>query len=256
MRRTPLAALCLALALPAGAAGAQLPGWTAHGPAGSSFRLTRSPGFTPRMTYAMKHAGGQTRTWSLTTVSPGSGRVSLEFHYQGFHAYFDVTVFLTAVVVHDGQVTRTRVLAAGPAICCTSPSEAFDYRGTVGLIVRRGDRYGFEFGGGNGDSFNELHGTLQLTRRIMLSGNWQTRYGPMRLRQSGDRVTGNYGLCDGKATLRGRLVGGVLFGRWHEPCYERSGGLRFVFNRAGTAFRGLWNYFTAPLDAAWNGHRV
>lgn len=251
-------AVCLTLLclVPGAARAAELPRWTAHGPAGSLMKASGLSGFAPRLSYGVRHAAGRTQSWSLMATSLRSGRLMLQYHYQGFHAYFGVRVFVDVVVVHDGVVTRTRELSAGPSVCCTGPSEEFDYSGTIGLRLARGDRYGLRFGGSNADATDQLNGTMQIHQRAMFAGRFETRYGAMALRQSGNRVSGHYSYCNGTAKVRGIVIGRVLYGIWQEPCFRRSGRLRFVLSPSGESFTGVWNYFDRAPHASWDGRRV
>jgi hypothetical protein len=141
-----------------------VPSWTGSGPAASSVSVTGSSGLSPSLAYSINPAGYNTRTWRLTTTTARAGTLVLEYHYQGFHAWFEVTVFVDAIIVHDGHTARTGVISAGPVDCCNPPSGGFDYSGTVRLKIRPGDTYGFEFGGSNFDSNNQLKGVLQVTQ--------------------------------------------------------------------------------------------
>jgi hypothetical protein len=116
-----------------------------------------------QMNYKMNPAGLRTtRTWSFSTTAGSTGTRNLKYEYTGFHAYFQVTAFLRAFVTHEGVTTHTSLVSAGPVNCCTSPSGGFAYVGRVTLNVQSGDTYGFEFGGSNGDSNNDLEGTLTI----------------------------------------------------------------------------------------------
>src|SRR5581483_861968 len=97
--RGGIVGLVLGLALSGATASGAVPTWSATGPDGS-FTLSHAQGLTPDLSYDMA-AADQRRTWGLTTTSDVDGRVGLQFHYSGFHAYFEVTVFVDAVV--NGQ---------------------------------------------------------------------------------------------------------------------------------------------------------
>lgn len=123
-----------------------------------------SNGTTPpaQMTYSMNPAGYTAQTWSFSTTAGSTGTRNLMYEYTGFYAWFDVTAFLRAFVTHEGVTTYTQLVNAGPADCCNTPSGGFSYVGDVALSVRSGDTYGFELGGSNFDSDNDLQGTLTL----------------------------------------------------------------------------------------------
>src|SRR5207244_5888217 len=88
--------------------------------------------------------------------------VLLPYRYTGYHAFFRVTVNLTAFVTHNGSTTTYPLVNDGPVDCCTPPSGGFSYAGTKTLDVSPGDTYGFTFGGSNADSDGRLFGTLTI----------------------------------------------------------------------------------------------
>ena len=49
-----------------------------------------------------------------------------------------------------------------PRVCCTTPSNGFDYTGTTNFTVQTGDKYGFVLRGSNGDSNDLLRGELTI----------------------------------------------------------------------------------------------
>jgi hypothetical protein len=108
-------------------------------------------------------AGGVTkRKFTFQSASNANGTISVPYTYTGFHAYFAVTVQLTAFVTHNGTTTTVPLVQDGPMNCCTAPSGGFTYTGTHDFIVASGDIYGFTFGGSNDDSNSRLRGTLTL----------------------------------------------------------------------------------------------
>ena len=115
----------------------------------------------PAFSYDLNPAGFSAQAWSFTAVAQSDGAVVLPYDYSGFHAYFQVTVQLTVMVIRNGGiVTSTSLVNDGPIDCCTAPSGGFHYTGTTTVQVQAGDTYGFKFGGSNGDSNNRLSGTL------------------------------------------------------------------------------------------------
>lgn len=123
------------------------------------------------MTYSL--SGGavySTQTWTFSTAAGSTGVRNLNYNYSGFHAYYEVTVFLQAFVTHNGVTTYTPLVNDGPENCCTAPSGGFSYTGSVSLNVQSGDTYGFTFGGSNYDSDAVLQGTLQVSSNYVTSG--------------------------------------------------------------------------------------
>ncbi len=109
---------------------------------------------------------GATGTWTFSTTADASGPVQLDWSYTGFHAFFQVTVGLTAFVASGGSQTSTPLVQDGPINCCTAPSSGFTYAGTTTLSVLAGDTYGFTMSGSNFDLNDVLRGTLTITRSV------------------------------------------------------------------------------------------
>ena len=109
------------------------------------------------------HSSGASGTWTFSTTSDFTGQVKLPWHWAGLHAWFHVTAQLVAFVTHSGGGTdSTTLVNAGPADCCTTPSNGFDYSGTTTLAVSTGDTYGFTISGSNFDFNSFLRGTLTV----------------------------------------------------------------------------------------------
>lgn len=137
--------------------------WRANGP-GTTTVLTDRAAATAQMTYDLDSPDvSSTQTWTFSTRASRDGLRNLDFDYRGFHAFFDVRVFLEAFVTHRGVTTSTPLVSAGPGVCCAPPSGGFDYQGSVSLDVRPGDTYGFRFGGSNFDDNHVLSGTLTVS---------------------------------------------------------------------------------------------
>ena len=134
--------------------------WSGSGPTGVV--VSDGTAAAPQFSYNLNAAGFTPRSWSFTTTATSDGTVTLPYHYTGLHAYFEVTVQLATIVVHNGVTTTTQLVNDGPIDCCTAPSAGFTYTGTTTLSVQSGDTYGFTFGGSNQDINNFLHGTLTL----------------------------------------------------------------------------------------------
>jgi hypothetical protein len=94
-------------------------------------------------------------------MAPAAGDYRFDWDYSGFHAFFQVTAFLSAF---DPGGT-TPIYSAGPVNCCASPSNGFNESGTYTFLgLSAGDTFGFTMGGSNFDSDNRLIGTLDLTQ--------------------------------------------------------------------------------------------
>jgi hypothetical protein len=160
---TWLLAMSVAVVAAGGAGAAPAPDvWSGSGPGGQvvSDGTTSAPQFHYDLTRASDDFAA--RSWSFTAVASSSGSITLPYDYRGSHAYFDVTVHLEAVVIHDGESTSKTLVNDGPVNCCTPPSGGFHYTGTTSLDVQAGDTYGFTFGGNNFDYNNRLQGTLTV----------------------------------------------------------------------------------------------
>ena len=105
---------------------------------------TSPPQFT--YTYNDTTAVYNTQTWTFSTVADADGTITVPYTYVGFHAFFQVRVFLTAFVTHNGVTTPTPLVNAGPINCCTPPSGGFSYTGSANFSVASGDTYGFTLG--------------------------------------------------------------------------------------------------------------
>lgn len=127
--------------------------WSATGP-GTVTVLQDGSGGVSEMTYSL--SGSEvfsTQTWTFLTTAASSGPVTYDWAYDGFHAFFQVRVFLIA----DNGVDQTLV-NDGPVNCCTPPSGGFNYSGQYTFNVLAGESYGFRFGGSNFDSNSVLQG--------------------------------------------------------------------------------------------------
>ncbi len=164
-----VAAAMLCLALTASPAQASVLPWKGSGP--GTVTVTNDPfglGTNPKLTYSLSgDSVHSTQTWSLTTTTIHGGTAVLDYDYEGFHAYYAVTAFLRAVVIHNGVKTTTSLVSAGPVNCCTPPSSGFSYKGHTQLTLRPGDTYGFEFGGSNYDSNAVLRGSLAVDAGLL-----------------------------------------------------------------------------------------
>lgn len=146
------------LAQPGGAA----PAWSAIGP-GTVNLLSDGVTTDPAMSYSLSGSVVfSTQTWELSTTATQGGAVTLPFTYSGFHAFFQVRVFVNAFVTNGSGTTTVPLISQGPVNCCTPPSGGFNLSGSVTLNVAPGDVYGLRFGGSNFDSDSRLFGTISV----------------------------------------------------------------------------------------------
>lgn len=154
--------------------------WTAAGP-GTVNVVTDGTAGDAEMNYHLTgFAVFSTQSWTFSTTANTAGAVTLPFNYSGFHAFFQVRVFLEAFVSNTSGTTTTSIFSLGPVNCCTYPSGGFNESGSITLNVQAGDTYGFRFGGSNFDSNSTLQGTFIVdlpenpqTKADCKKGGWQ-----------------------------------------------------------------------------------
>ncbi|MEZ5936289.1 MAG: PEP-CTERM sorting domain-containing protein [Alphaproteobacteria bacterium] len=150
----------IALWLPTQANAVPLVTWTISGP-GITSSTPISP-YETDLSYDLNPAGFATQTWQVRATAPAAGDYEFDWDYSGFHAFFQVTAFLTAI---DPNLGALSLINAGPANCCTSPSNGFAFAGNqVFSGLAAGQSFGFDLGGSNFDSNNVLRGNLHLTQ--------------------------------------------------------------------------------------------
>ena len=182
-RRRGLAAVAALLAAMAGAlavvtappasAVADAP-WTASVFAGGGSTSVVSDGAATPASMSYNSDGSTSASWQFTTTATASsvaGPIKVPYTWQGLHAWYQVTTRLDMIV--NGLVVKN-LIADGPAICCTSPSNGFLYGGTATfndgttVALHAGDTYGFRLSGSNSDLNRFLHGTLTLSTKPYL----------------------------------------------------------------------------------------
>ncbi|HHH30899.1 MAG TPA: hypothetical protein ENK57_21495 [Polyangiaceae bacterium] len=87
------------------------------------------------------------------------------------------------------------------------------------------------------------------------TGTWTTPWGPVKLVQTGKRVSGSYtGPFTG--TLEGSVEDGVADVTWTQANGER-GRARFTLDSDGDSFKGTWgSNASATNGGPWNGTRT
>lgn len=136
--------------------------WSASGP-GTVTLLSDGSSSDPSMSYSL--AGSSvfsTQTWRFSTTAASAGAVTLDHSYSGYHAFFQVRVFMRPFITHDAVTTYLPGVSLGPVNCCSSPSGGFTITGSTTFNVAAGDQYGYEFGGSNFDSDSRLLGTFTV----------------------------------------------------------------------------------------------
>jgi hypothetical protein len=118
--------------------------------------------------------------------------------------------------------------------------------------------------GGSAWSGNWTGSKMSASGYQMVDGVYDTFYGKLTfkltIKQSGNKITGNYGHDDGK--IEGTVEGREIRGRWMEsPTYKppKDAGLfRFVFSEDLKSFTGKWHYGFEEGDwrADWSGKKV
>ncbi len=113
---------------------------------------------------------GESGVWSFYTTAEENGAIQIPWRYSGFHAFFNVTVGLRAVVIRDADdvVQDTLLLSGGPTSCCDEPSSGFDYTSDTNAVfnVQAGDVYGFVLSASNSDSNETLTGALTIGTEV------------------------------------------------------------------------------------------
>lgn len=90
------------------------------------------------------------------------------------------------------------------------------------------------------------------------NGNWQTKWGKMKITQNRNQITGTYEHDNGK--IKGVISGNKMTGTWSEgptylPPYD-SGEFEMILSSDGKSFTGKWRYGkTGKWEEGWNGNR-
>ena len=162
------ATIALAPATPVGADAPGTTAWSGNGaatagPATNTRVVADGVGESAVFAYdnLVRAAGGPAAAnWEFATTATGAGSVSLDYLYEGFHAFFQVNVSLEAFVTDGVNETTTTLVADGPVNCCTAPSGGFEYTGSHTFAVQAGETFGFRMSGSNGDNNGQMSGRL------------------------------------------------------------------------------------------------
>lgn len=142
----------------------ELQNWTAVGPGTKTVTPSSGPSSTATFQYALNgSAVWSPQTWEYRTTAATTGPVTFNWNYSGYHAFFQVRVFLR--VFADGPSGRQTItlVSAGPVNCCSSPSGGFNYSGSTTFNVNAGYAFGIQAGGQNFDSDSRLLGKIDLS---------------------------------------------------------------------------------------------
>ncbi len=162
-------------AVPATAAPIEEPLWVgSQGPTTGGTFTVLSDGSVdlPAFSYNVPDPGednGESGSWEFATVATTNGYREIAWDYDGFHAFFQVTVGLKAFVERpNGEgfdtVSEVTLLDEGPKNDGQGPpSGGFSYSGTADFAFAPGDRYGFRLDGSNFDTNENLNGVLAAT---------------------------------------------------------------------------------------------
>jgi hypothetical protein len=85
------------------------------------------------------------------------------------------------------------------------------------------------------------------------TGSWVTSFGPMQLKQEGDRVTGSYSMQGVKCPLSGMIKEGKLEFTYREGTTNGEGWFQLASN--GKTFQGKWREVGTTSWSQWKGVR-
>lgn len=162
--KTALLSLTAATVLAfAGTAHADAPDapWSGSGTATTKVNFDGTTNIEPQLEYGVTGATGK---WEFGATAETARKQPVTWHYKGFHSWAGVKVSIERYVNRGGtEIVKETLKSAGPVWCCATPSNGFDYTGTVEFDLQPGDKYGFRMAGSNSDSARTLNGQLTLT---------------------------------------------------------------------------------------------
>ncbi len=139
------------------AAAVPIANWSVSGPGTTDVEQIAN---VADISYSLNPAGFSDVSWAVTAVAGEAGDYTFDWNYSGFHAFFQVTAFLSSSL-------GDTLVNAGPQNCCSSPSAGFNFDGTYTFTgLNAGDTFGFTFGGSNVDRNNVLRGNLNLVQHV------------------------------------------------------------------------------------------
>ena len=135
--------------------------WSGSGTATTKVNFDGTTNIEPQLEYAVTGATGK---WEFGATAETARKQPVTWHYKGLHSWAGVKVSIERYVNRGGnEIVKETLKSAGPVWCCTTPSNGFDYTGTVEFDLQPGDKYGFRMAGSNSDSARILNGKLTLT---------------------------------------------------------------------------------------------
>jgi uncharacterized protein YjdB len=138
------------------------PCWTSSGIAGGTTTIDPVNGDTESVTLGynvnLGNPGGgvSLRTATFSTVATGTGTVSLDWTYAGYHAFFQVNARLT--VFAETAAGTTTIVEIDQAA-----GGGFNFAGSTSIDVEAGRNFGIIVGGSNNDSDSRLQGSVVMT---------------------------------------------------------------------------------------------
>jgi hypothetical protein len=175
------------------------------------------------------------------------------------------TTFGDMTLSRDGVLYRGAYGSAGVSVIVgTLSGRKLEFRYTE--VGTRGEGW-FELAA-DGKSFKgkwrpdgrEAWGDWSGTRKApaprpkTFSGLFETRYGRIRLEQTGDSVAGLYRYSGSWGRIKGKVSKGQLSFEWREARGRGTG--QFKLGPEGVQLRGTWSVAGAAASKAWNGQRV
>lgn len=119
-----------------------------------------------RFTYSVdlgNHGNGVSeRTAQFSVPASASGSVTVDWTYTGFHAFFAAYAELSFFADDGSGGAPTPIVEVDHQ----DVSGNFTFSGSTTFDVVEGEDFGFEIGGANFDSNDQISGTLQITRLV------------------------------------------------------------------------------------------
>lgn len=84
------------------------------------------------------------------------------------------------------------------------------------------------------------------------TGDWNTTWGKMTLKQNDNIVVGTYPFKDGR--IDAQVIGNKIIGNWYQS--NGSGQIEFEMDSNGIKFQGKWKYSDKNSWNSWTGTRL